>query len=516
MYIASFIRYGDNSLFSNLVYSLTCDENKAYIQIHRVYGANPVNEKMEIYQGTLSSGTKLHTETGKNSAFVENVIELCLVRTSHTIVLSDTFVLSIVDNSYRSASGWAEGSYFYIMMDSIEILRDRLEDKARAEVSFNPTYTISTTDSWSYSAAAQSTIDWRYSINPTWEVKAPSVFPTVTSNTRYYARSITVPPMFDGYPSFEVGVYSREGVVLYINGEEVARKNLPLGPVYTDTLVTKVDSTSSFLRFIGSRDRYLSGASVVVAIEIHKDYNQTLGYIDDFKAYLLPHQQSIDYRIGDGIATCTTASPTNQPVENLFDNSKTTEWSAFTDPSIQVTYTFNNNRREWFNRYILTSSSSNSERDPLTWIIEGSNDNLSWDRIDYQSNIIFSSRQQSITFKVQSNRIAYNAIRLSILAVRGKGETVCQLSEFRLLATTDELYGDELIYPTDSFVYISGVTENFSIKPQSSGYQSYSVTPDLPEGIILDINSGEISGSTTVSLEGSTAYQITAMSSVSG
>ena len=193
--------------------------------------------------------------------------------------------LSIVDNSYRSASGWAEGSYFYIMMDSIEILRDRLEDKARAEVSFNPTYTISTTDSWSYSAAAQSTIDWRYSINPTWEVKAPSVFPTVTSNTRYYARSITVPPMFDGYPSFEVGVYSREGVVLYINGEEVARKNLPLGPVYTDTIVTKVDSTSSFLRFIGSRDRYLSGASVVVAIEIHKDYNQTLGYIDDFRGF---------------------------------------------------------------------------------------------------------------------------------------------------------------------------------------------------------------------------------------
>lgn len=44
---------------------------------------------MEIYQGSLTSGTKLHTETGKNSAYVENIIELCVVRTSHTILLTD-------------------------------------------------------------------------------------------------------------------------------------------------------------------------------------------------------------------------------------------------------------------------------------------------------------------------------------------------------------------------------------------------------------------------------------------
>ena len=74
------------------MYSLTCEDTKAHIKIHRVYGANPVNEKMEIYQGSLTAGTKIHTETGKNSAFVENIIELCLVRTSHTILLTDAYV----------------------------------------------------------------------------------------------------------------------------------------------------------------------------------------------------------------------------------------------------------------------------------------------------------------------------------------------------------------------------------------------------------------------------------------
>ena len=60
--------------------------------IHRIYGANPVNEKLEVYRGTASTGQKLHTETGKSSAYLETEIELCIVKTSHTFVLSDVSV----------------------------------------------------------------------------------------------------------------------------------------------------------------------------------------------------------------------------------------------------------------------------------------------------------------------------------------------------------------------------------------------------------------------------------------
>jgi hypothetical protein len=56
-----------------------------------------------------------------------------------------------------------------------------------------------------------------------------------------------------------------------------------------------VDSTSSFLRFIGSSYLYLSGSSVTIGIEIHKDTNATAAYIDDFKAYLLIHRQGMNY-----------------------------------------------------------------------------------------------------------------------------------------------------------------------------------------------------------------------------
>ena len=49
-----------------------------------------MNEKIEIYRGSSVTGTMIHTEVGKNNAFLENVIELCILPTEHTLVLSDT------------------------------------------------------------------------------------------------------------------------------------------------------------------------------------------------------------------------------------------------------------------------------------------------------------------------------------------------------------------------------------------------------------------------------------------
>ncbi len=126
-----------------------------------------------------------------------------------------------------SSSGWNAGSLFYVVMDGIELLRSRLEDASTAEVPFNPVYMIKTSEAWRYSSQAQSTPDWRYNVNPTWQLLNPGSFPAISTTTRYYSLSITVPPLSSGYPLFEFAVYSREGVIAYVNGEEVIRKNLP-------------------------------------------------------------------------------------------------------------------------------------------------------------------------------------------------------------------------------------------------------------------------------------------------
>ena len=162
-------------------------------------------------------GIALFSRMLLSSAFIrKNILLFCLMCKLH----KDEFICS-------SSSGWNAGSYFYVVMDNIELLRSRLEDASTSEVTFNPVYMIKTSDSWRYSSQEQSTPDWRYNVNPTWQLLAPGNFPAISTTTRYYSLSITVPPLTGGYPLFEFAVYSREGVIVYVNGEEVIRKNLP-------------------------------------------------------------------------------------------------------------------------------------------------------------------------------------------------------------------------------------------------------------------------------------------------
>ena len=113
------------------------------------------------------------------------------------------------------------------MMDGIELLRSRLEDSSSMEIGFNPVYTVDSQSMWAFSQDDQTNPNWRYSVVPNWQKYKAGEFPGANRQTRYYAISVTVPPLSQGYPLFELGVYSREGVIMYVNGVEVARKHMP-------------------------------------------------------------------------------------------------------------------------------------------------------------------------------------------------------------------------------------------------------------------------------------------------
>jgi hypothetical protein len=82
------------------------------------------------------------------------------------------------------------------------------------------------------------------------------------------------------------------------------------------------------------------------------------------------------------------------------------------------------------NAYILTSGNDAPARDPKAWILEGSQDKLSWTVLDRKTNQLFTYRNEIKIFDF-INTVAYKYYRLRIIETAGDADM--QLSEWILL-----------------------------------------------------------------------------------
>jgi len=72
------------------------------------------------------------------------------------------------------------------------------------------------------------------------------------------------------------------------------------------------------------------------------------------------------------------------------------------------------------NAYTLTSANDFSDRDPIDWILRGSNDGENWTTLDSRAGELFDQRFQLRVFRI-SNRTAYKYYQLNILRARSGG-----------------------------------------------------------------------------------------------
>lgn len=91
------------------------------------------------------------------------------------------------------------------------------------------------------------------------------------------------------------------------------------------------------------------------------------------------------------------------------------------------------NTAQSVNAYTMTSANDNPQRDPFTWVFQGSDDGATWVTLDSRQNYTFASRNQTVTFELnQSDDKAHIYYRLLITANNG-GANEFQLNEWRLL-----------------------------------------------------------------------------------
>nr|AFK46024.1 unknown [Lotus japonicus] len=107
-------------------------------------------------------------------------------------------------------------------------------------------------------------------------------------------------------------------------------------------------------------------------------------------------------------------------VTSAFDGTRISKWEEPNGAKgCWVGYkTFNNNMFE-LAAYELMSANNAPERDPMDWILEGSNDKgISWQVLDKQTSQFFEDRFQRRTYTINSASFPSNVFRFRFLAVR--------------------------------------------------------------------------------------------------
>ncbi|GAA1531736.1 hypothetical protein GCM10009827_056870 [Dactylosporangium maewongense] len=126
--------------------------------------------------------------------------------------------------------------------------------------------------------------------------------------------------------------------------------------------------------------------------------------------------------------TVTGENPPGESKAALTDDSSMTKWLAF---AATATITCQLSGATTVRQYTLTSADDLPGRDPRNWVLQGSNDGVTWTTVDARDNVDFADRRQTRAFTAPATA-TYSRFRLQITANHGAAET--QLAELQLLA----------------------------------------------------------------------------------
>jgi hypothetical protein len=175
----------------------------------------------------------------------------------------------------------------------------------------------------------------------------------------------------------------------------------------------------------------------------------------------------------DGCGTVTARSG-NNAVEipgKAFDNLTGTKWYNFnTTGVIWICYQFCNGASYAINSYTLTSANDMPLRDPKTVSIFGSNDGTNFTLLDTKTNIVFSSRFQTLTFNF-TNSTAYRYYRFEMAA--NTGNDGLQVSEIELiemggaLKSTQKVTAEPIKVTASPNPFRNGLTIDYNLPEDS-------------------------------------------------
>ncbi|KAK8807466.1 hypothetical protein WA158_004225 [Blastocystis sp. Blastoise] len=426
---------------------------------------------------------------------------------------------------------------------------------------------ISSSNTWKYlDSDSEVPSDWNLASfsDAAWTSGISGSLSAPTGTTQYYRTTFTLSTMYPDFAGIDISASTYAGMIVYLNGNEIRRINMPTGFVnYNTTATAEYTSSTVFISSVSTLiNPILVVGTNVIAIEIHK--KDTLSTTNNFTS-VVSFIASGEYRVSDGVAWSDIEKTGDEGTDMLFDNKIDT--SVVSGPRCVgaiYQYTFNNGRKEFINHYKVTNGEYCNRRSPSSWRIEGSNDNgATWILLDFQHQQFFNLHRKTFSYDFYSFQ-PYNSYRFittecdnSDLDTLLCGDTYFQLSEFGLYinnkvvsCVADGIWGPAIegsysfqkcsieytgiqrrlctggifgeiqqfctvVAPTDlsytgsPFIYHKNIP--VSLSPDIVGAElTYTIDPALPNGLTINQINGVISGTPTTN-SNITTYTITAM-----
>lgn len=156
------------------------------------------------------------------------------------------------------------------------------------------------------------------------------------------------------------------------------------------------------------------------------------------------YRKQISFRHSDAdVCTGGTASASSEnagggegAAQAFDDNFTGTKWLSWV-PAAWIKYDLGAGNEKIVTSYTVTSGNDSSDRDPMNWTFEGSNDDVNWDILDTRIGQTWSARLQTKTFGPFTNITAYRYYRLNVTA--NHGSTLLQIEELEFCQATPDL-----------------------------------------------------------------------------
>jgi hypothetical protein len=143
-----------------------------------------------------------------------------------------------------------------------------------------------------------------------------------------------------------------------------------------------------------------------------------------------------------GSYSASSAPVASEGPEKAFDGVAGTKWLGNFSGTAWLRNDLPNGQFRVVTQYSITSANDAPERDPKSWVLEGSNNGSSWTTLDSRSDQSFPARFHTRTYAIASAG-AYRAFRLRITEIAGAA-SLTQLSELQWVFRTG--IGNETIY----------------------------------------------------------------------